>query len=412
MMNYLLTGQKLALLLITGCTLLPPDASSQESGNMEHLLVTGTYAPLPVSRLTSSVTLLGFDEIQALNKRTVADVLKTIPGISVEEQGGPGGLTAVYIRGGEANFTLVLIDGVAMNDPTNTRGGGFDFSNLNLAGVERIEVIRGPQSAMHGSDALAGVINIITRRGRQGHQQIARVEHDENYTSPVIYPFLAVPPNGAVTRFERQQTQWVNSVAAGKDSIISAGADYRREQGTSVGYPDLGFARLPTDFELDRKTMALFGDTHTKVTPRLLLEASIRYDNPDDFSGETSFNLGAGFDLTPVFRIKANWGEGFKLPCFFALGHPLLGNSELQPETAQSWDMNLEWMVDESLSLTVAYFSNRYDNLIDFDPVLFRLVNREQVKTGGTELQFSWSPLADLDISVHSTYTDIDSTSI
>ena len=130
-------------------------ASEAASGPaIEDVLVTGTLAPQLA--LTSSVSVLDTEQILALNKTTVADLLKTLPGLLVEKQGGPGGLTAVSIRGGESNFTLVLIDGVAVNDPTNFRGGGFDFANLNPNMVDRIEVVRGAQSAIYGSDALVG----------------------------------------------------------------------------------------------------------------------------------------------------------------------------------------------------------------------------------------------------------------
>jgi hypothetical protein len=104
---------------------------ARANGAIENVLVTGTYSP--TNALTSAVSVLDEQQIRALNKRTVAGLLKTLPGVLVEEQGGPGGLTAVSIRGGEANFTLVLLDGVALNDPTNFRGGGFDFADLSTA---------------------------------------------------------------------------------------------------------------------------------------------------------------------------------------------------------------------------------------------------------------------------------------
>ncbi|MAT95131.1 MAG: TonB-dependent receptor [Halioglobus sp.] len=156
--------------------ILPAAAAADE--HVEDVLVTGTYAPQPA--LTAAVSVLDEAQIAALNKRSVADLLQTLPGLLVEQQGGPGGLTAVSVRGGEANFTLVLLDGVPVNDPTNTRGGGFDFANLDSALVERVEVVRGAQSAIYGSDALAGVINIITRRPSQGHQQSLRAEAGED----------------------------------------------------------------------------------------------------------------------------------------------------------------------------------------------------------------------------------------
>jgi len=166
--------------IVAALTAVAASAAPTVAGKtaIEDVLVTGTFAPQPA--LTSSVSVLDAQQIEALNKTTLADLLKTLPGLLVEEQGGPGGLTAVSIRGGESNFTLVLVDGVAVNDPTNFRGGGFDFANLNPNMVDRVEVVRGAQSAIYGSDALAGVINIITRRPQAGHRQEAYAEVGEH----------------------------------------------------------------------------------------------------------------------------------------------------------------------------------------------------------------------------------------
>ncbi|MDG2272100.1 MAG: TonB-dependent receptor plug domain-containing protein, partial [Halioglobus sp.] len=162
---------------ITLLVMVAPTAAAVDS-TIEDVLITGTLTPQRM--LTSSFSVLDSQQIRALNKTTVADLLKTLPGLLVEEQGGPGGLTAVSIRGGESNFTLVLVDGIAVNDPTNSRGGSFDFANLNPNMVDRIEVVRGAQSAIYGSDALAGAINIITRKPAQGHNQEAYVELGEH----------------------------------------------------------------------------------------------------------------------------------------------------------------------------------------------------------------------------------------
>ncbi len=98
-------------------------ALAQKIPEVESTLVTGVYSPLESSDVAGTVTVLGLEEIQALSARSLSDLLRTVPGVQVEELGGPGGLAAVSIRGGESNFTLVLLDGVAINDPTNTRGG-------------------------------------------------------------------------------------------------------------------------------------------------------------------------------------------------------------------------------------------------------------------------------------------------
>ncbi len=95
----------------------------------------------------------------------MADLLRDLPGVFVQQSGGRGSVVSLFTRGAKPNFTLVLLDGVKANDPTNTRGGSYDFSTLDMNDIERIEFVRGPASAIYGSDAVGGVINIITRHG-------------------------------------------------------------------------------------------------------------------------------------------------------------------------------------------------------------------------------------------------------
>ena len=91
-------------------------------------------------------------------------------GVHIDQVGGRGGTGSLYLRGADPNYTLVLVDGVRVNDPTNARGGSFDFSTFDIADVERVEIARGPYSAVYGGDALAGVVNIVTRRApRETH---------------------------------------------------------------------------------------------------------------------------------------------------------------------------------------------------------------------------------------------------
>ena len=97
-------------------------------------------------------------------------LLRRVPGVHIGQPGSRGGRASIYTRGLDPNHTLILIDGVRMNDPTNNRGGSFDLSTLDPAGVERIEISRGSISAVHGSDAIAGVVNIITRTGRDAQE--------------------------------------------------------------------------------------------------------------------------------------------------------------------------------------------------------------------------------------------------
>lgn len=132
-------------------------------GGVEDVIVTGTRIPARVSDIASPVTIISAEELAARQTIRLVDVLATLPGIAVQRTGSVGGQTQLRLRGAEANQTLILIDGVEANDPA--AGDEVQLEHLVTTGVERIEIIRGPQSAAWGSDALAGVINIVTKKG-------------------------------------------------------------------------------------------------------------------------------------------------------------------------------------------------------------------------------------------------------
>ncbi len=151
------------------CNVLPAWAGSgpEVTGDKEALqlvVVTATRIPTPQLDLASSVTVVTADAIAAQQQRTIADVLRNIPGLNVIQQGGPGSVTSVFMRGTNSNHTKVLVDGIDVSDPSNANAA-FDFGQLLTQDIERVEVLRGPQSGLYGSDAIGGVINVITRSG-------------------------------------------------------------------------------------------------------------------------------------------------------------------------------------------------------------------------------------------------------
>ncbi len=99
--------------------------------------------------------------------RSAKDALQQVPGLDVVQSGGPGGNTAIFIRGADSGQTLVMLDGIELNNPASTNRG-FNMANLTLENVERVEVIRGPQSTIYGSDAMGGVINLISKKAERG----------------------------------------------------------------------------------------------------------------------------------------------------------------------------------------------------------------------------------------------------
>ncbi len=130
------------------------------------VVVTGSRVRIDPNDLPASVTVLNRADFDVEKPTKLADVLKRAAGVHIDQVGGRGGTGSLYLRGADPNYTLVLVDGVRVNDPTNARGGSFDFSLLDVVDVERVEIARGPYSAVYGGDALAGVINIVTRPAR------------------------------------------------------------------------------------------------------------------------------------------------------------------------------------------------------------------------------------------------------
>jgi vitamin B12 transporter len=150
-------------------------AAAFGQGRVPETVVTATRVPTSIDRVGNAITVITEEQIRERQVTSVADILRTVPGLAVNRSGGgPGTLTQVRIRGAEANHTLVLIDGIEVNDPA--AGSEFDFGQLLASGIERIEILRGPQSALYGSDAVGGVINIITKRGKGKPSGYASVE--------------------------------------------------------------------------------------------------------------------------------------------------------------------------------------------------------------------------------------------
>jgi vitamin B12 transporter len=132
------------------------------------VVVTATRVPVPADALPTPVTVLTGRDLRERGIRTVADALRTVPATAIVQSGPRGGQTSLFMRGGQSGYVKVLVDGVPVNDP----GGAIDLADLTTDQVERIEIVRGPVSVLYGSDAVAGVIQLFTRRG-QGPPSLA-----------------------------------------------------------------------------------------------------------------------------------------------------------------------------------------------------------------------------------------------
>src|SRR4051812_28052149 len=150
-----------SILLTSVCLVLPGAAVAQ---TVETIIDSATRIPTPAVQVASSVTVIDGAQIEARQQRSLPDVLRDVPGLSVVQTGGPGGLTSVFIRGSNSNHTKILVDGIDIGDPANPNGSP-DPGKLLTGAIARVEVLRGPQSGLYGSDAVGGVIAITTKAG-------------------------------------------------------------------------------------------------------------------------------------------------------------------------------------------------------------------------------------------------------
>ncbi|HZE75113.1 MAG TPA: TonB-dependent receptor [Gemmatimonadales bacterium] len=232
--------------------LAAPPLTAQEPRDttaLPDVVVTATRYPVPPESVSATLTVLHGDEIRAQGLRFVGDALRQVPGVQVVQGGGFGAATSLFVRGGESDYTKVLIDGVPANDP----GGAFDFGSLTTDNIERIEILRGPASVLYGSDAMTGVVQIITRRGsgapavdasaeagtygtvrwegsaRGGSERVGWSGSLSRLTSDGIYPF---------------NSQYRNTVAS---AFLRAQASTSTRATLSVRFHDGAF-HFPTDF--------------------------------------------------------------------------------------------------------------------------------------------------------------------
>lgn len=483
----------------------------------ENIIVTATR--LADEQAGSNVSVI--DAATARNPGSVVDLLRDLPGVFVQQSGGRGSVVSLFTRGAKPNFTLVLLDGVKANDPTNTRGGSYDFSTLDLNDIERIEFVRGPASAIYGSDAVGGVINIISRRGGgaldaglkaeggnfgyariAGHvggpvggatanlglsyadngmpvdgstlkgtnldaslalpqiagtsisfngryggsiatsfpdssggprlatrrsldhrdieegvfgahatRDVARwwnmtldygfYDRGSNGTSPGVAPGAqtpsGIPANGDNARFTRHQITWTNRLTLLPELEAALGVDMQAEHGVDDGFLAFGPARLPTHFAVNRTLWAGFAQARYQVTPAFSLSGSGRYDDTGAMH-HFSPQLRADYALPDSgTRFQVSWAKAYKLPSFYALGNPIVGDPTLKPEDAENFEGGFTQDLWTLGRWKVEGFATNYRDLIDFRPgAVPKLVNLSTVHVRGleTSLELAWSTLS------------------
>ena len=171
--------------ILLSATILSPAIAHAEDNGSDTIIVTASRSETPLSQVGQSVTVITAEDIATRQTTAVVDLLRTVPGVTFTRNGGLGTSTSVNIRGADSDQTVALIDGVKLNDPSSP-GSGFNFGNLLTGNISRIEVVRGSQSVLWGSQAIGGVINIITREPTEDLTFNANAEYGWRDTGQVV----------------------------------------------------------------------------------------------------------------------------------------------------------------------------------------------------------------------------------
>ncbi len=155
----------IALLAALSTTAETTNQTTTVEKTREQIIVSATLIDTPIEQIGSSVSVISAQEIKLMNAKTAQQALRQVPGIQATQNGGPGTASSIFIRGANSNHTLILVNGIRVNSNTT---GGFNLSTIPTDSIAQIEVLRGPQSALYGGDAIGGVINIVTKKGQKG----------------------------------------------------------------------------------------------------------------------------------------------------------------------------------------------------------------------------------------------------
>lgn len=240
--------------------------------------------------------------------------------------------------------------------------------------------------------------------------QVSRFAREESIDSPGVTipslpPFPPVPPTVSNTDFTRDSALLSATLHLPLSTELTVGAEHIDERGEASGLM-LGF--IPLDFSLSRRTNSLFAEAKSTPLPGLVFTLGARDDRPSKLDRE--FSPSAGVRYTLGFTgttFKVRYAEGFRAPSFYALGDPLVGNPALLPESSKGGEIGIEQrFLADRLMFGVTAYKNRVKNLIDFDPNIFKLVNRGSVDLQGAEAVAQLRPLDALAINASYTYLD------
>lgn len=526
------------VVLLSACVMAGGQAQAAETGKagesqtltMEPLVVSVTRMDVPFNEVAGSVQVITREELEAKQVKNVGDALRGLAGLDVNRSGGTGKLTDIYSRGTNSNHTLILIDGVEMNDPM-TVGRAYDLAQLSADNIDRIEFLEGPQGTLYGSDAVGGVINIVTRKGTQDKHVSVGVEggsfgtflqtlqmsgaekwmnlslgvshaktggisaasgtgndekdgnddtnisarlgiepskiwsaevitrninsktdldngagagmDDPNYTAISRQAFLrgqfnlhlfdgmwnqkagfsysdqdnvstneidtVHPLDSSRSEFRGKvyTYDWLSEIRIADINRLQIGVDHQEEKGDSESTSNSAFGNFTSLINEQRTGVTSYFAQNQIRLWDTTLSLGGRLDDHRSFGTQPTFRAAAAHEIKALgTKIKASYGTGFKAPSLFQL-YSSFGNSNLGAEKSEGWDAGIDQkLFDGRTSIGGLYFSNRLDNLIDFDNVTFKYKNTVGAEIQGAEFFASARPIDRVFTRVKYTYME------
>ncbi len=506
----------------------------QDEFQAEEIVVTATRIATPTREVGSSVTVITANEIEEKQKMTVLEVLRTVPALDVVQSGGPGGTTSIFIRGAKSEYTLVLIDGIEINDPISA-GRSYNFANLTTDNIERIEIIRGPQSTLYGSDAIGGVINIITKKGKGKTSGFVSLEggsfstlresagvsggdkwvdyslglsrwdtdgisaanekdgnsEKDGYENTSISARLGVTPTEnagvdfilryikdksdldnfggvggddpnntatgkqlffrtqlrlsllddlweqklgfSLTEYNRDyqnntdadhptdfsrgsydgeelKFDWQHNLYLHETNTLTLGVENEEERGKSDYYSESVWGAYTSIFDKKTaRTTSYYLQDQVKLWDSWFTTLGVRLDDHSKFGTKVTYRVASAYLIPHTgTKLKGTYGTGFKAPSLYYL-YSEYGDENLAPEESTGWDAGVEQsFFGKKLIMEATYFSNKFDNMIEYDSSTWRFTNVASAKTKGVELSASIRPIDDLSLRANYTYTETE----
>ncbi len=484
-----------------------------DSSKIDEIIVKSTRSNSNIYQLGSSVEIITAEDIKKSSFNFVSEALQTSSGVYVSQTGSFGGTATVRIRGASSDQTLVLIDGVPISDPSSP-GGGYDFSSLLTSNIDRIEILKGSQSTLWGSDAIGGVINIVTFEkasipninlnteiGSFNTEKIGTDFNIANEHNSLFLSYDSYKSDGISKADKRDGNDEKDGIGSRSyllktnhnilNSEISSNINYRE---SDVDYDGYGFATGVTDSdentkgrqlnwslslrkaflddllvnsilfgesEIDRKyytnnienfsakgernfiryvgyyslndnnsfsfgfeneevatsgvdfdTKSIFLLYETLISKNFGFSFGLRGDDRNNLASQETPKITAFYNLNDEWRLRANWGEGFKLPTIFQSTFFCCGaekpNENLLPETSEGYEIGIDYKSSENFNkIGVTFFDQDISNMIDFSFSIGGYENVKKVYSKGVEVNFN-SKLRD-NITISGSFSKLDS---